>query len=81
MLRSEFEDDVKRMKGEADADQVQDDVRDAHPPPIPEDELKLVQITKADLEKFGYTGGCPRCARLEYEQAKTETAHSLECIR
>ena len=81
MLRSDFEDEVKRMKGEADADQVQDDVRDAHPPPIPEDELKVARITKADLEKFAYTGGCSRCARLEFEQARTKTAHSLECRR
>ena len=35
-------------------------------PPVSEAELRKVSITKADFEKYGFTPGCPRCARLEY---------------
>ena len=67
--------------GEAEKKDDEANVRDAHPPPIAEGELRLVRITKADLEKYGYTAGCPRCARLEYGQARTKLAHNDECRR
>lgn len=48
-------------------------------PPVPAAELKKVRITKVDLEKYGYTPGCPRCARLEYGQSQTRVPHNDEC--
>ena len=40
---------------------------------------KRIRITKRDLENYGYTGGCPRCADLEYGHANTKKAHNEEC--
>ena len=32
-----------------------------------------------DLMAHGYTGGCPRCADLEYGRTRTRKEHSEQC--
>ena len=48
-----------------------------------EDALKTldrqIHITKADLETFGTTPGCPRCTDIDFGRHKTTKNHSREC--
>ena len=40
---------------------------------------KRVRITQADLNKYGYSEGCPRCTDLSRGHHKTNKSHSEEC--
>ena len=40
---------------------------------------KRVRITQADLNKHGYSDGCPRCTDLSRGHHKTNKSHSEEC--
>ena len=40
---------------------------------------KRVRITQADLKKYGYSEGCPRCTDLSRGHQKTNKSHSEEC--
>ena len=42
--------------------------------------IRRAPIKLADLEKFGYTDNCPRCAHsLQYGYGRTQMPHSEEC--
>ena len=40
---------------------------------------RRVRITMKDLKRHGFTGGCPRCADLEYGRMNSRKNHSEEC--
>ena len=48
-------------------------------PLIQEALSKHVRITQADLKKYGYSEGCPRCTDLSRGHHKTNKSHSEEC--
>ena len=48
-------------------------------PQIQETLAKRVRITQADLTKYGYSEGCPRCTDLIRGHHKTNRSHSEEC--
>lgn len=54
--------------------------RDVPPPapPVPSGP-KRVRITRKDLDKYGTTPGCPRCADLDYGNHRTKKAHDEAC--
>lgn len=40
---------------------------------------RQIRITKADLEKFGYEDGCPRCEDLQSGKHQSKREHSDSC--
>ena len=46
-----------------------------------DDAHRRIRITRKDLDKYGTTPGCPRCADLDYGLHKPKKAHSEECRR
>ena len=40
---------------------------------------KRVRVTQADLKKYGYSEGCPRCAELQAGHNRTNKPHSETC--
>ena len=40
---------------------------------------RRVRITMKDLKRYGFTGGCPRCADLELGRARSTKNHNEEC--
>ena len=44
-----------------------------------ETEPRRVRITIADLKKYGFTGGCPRCANLELVNWGYKGGHNEQC--
>ena len=76
------EPDGKRARREeSKPDAPKPDLRDPVPPPVNEGDLRKVRITKGDLEKYGYTPGCPRCARMELGPTKSTVGHNDVCRR
>ena len=61
-----------------DADAPEPATADA-PDDVDAEVFKRIRITKADCIKYGYTGGCPRCADLEFGKANSKKAHNEEC--
>ena len=77
---------------ELDSDEIEADPaphepnEEAPPPPSADDAAesraaarRRLRITMKDLGRYGYTGGCPRCADLEFGNVKTKKLHSEEC--
>ena len=54
-----------------DADAPEPATADA-PDDVDAEVFKRIRITKADCIKYGYTGGCPRCADLEFWKANSK---------
>ena len=48
-------------------------------PQVQEDVSKRVRITQADLTKYGYSEGCPRCNDLQAGHRKSGKGHSEAC--
>ena len=46
-----------------------------------DDAHRRIRITRKDLDKYGTTPGCPRCADLDYGLHKSKKAHNEECRR
>lgn len=40
---------------------------------------RRIRITRADLNKYGFTGGCPRCEALRNGEQNTNKNHSEDC--
>ena len=60
----------ERRPQQGDAEDFDSGDRSGHHGP------RRVRITQKDLDAEGYTGGCPRCADLEYGLAKTKKTHN-----
>ena len=48
------------------------------PPHLPSDP-KRVRITKRNIDKYGTTPGCPRCADLNFGNQRTKKTHNEAC--
>ena len=48
-------------------------------PQVLDNVAKRVRITRADLRKYGYSEGCPRCADLQAGRNRTNSHHSEGC--
>ena len=47
--------------------------------PVDEERLRRMRITQPLLARYGYTGGCIRCANVEYGNVRTKTARTRDC--
>ena len=48
-------------------------------PVIKDEQVRRFYITRASLEKHGYTPGCPACVAMQAKTRKPGIDHSLEC--
>ena len=79
----EEEPEPHRHADDADRDKLDDDQPAPDQSLLSDDAVKTldrqIRITRADLNAYGSTPGCPRCADIEYGLHQTKKSHSREC--
>ena len=75
--------DPHRHVDDVERDQLEDDQPAGENMELSEKSIKTldkqIRITRADMDMFGSTPGCPRCANIELGLYKTKRMHSHEC--
>ena len=59
------------------AEETQSDEREPLPPE--QAALRRIRITRPDIERFGYTPGCPRCTAMEVGDHESTAGHNDTC--
>ena len=78
------EDGVKASEGVEDHDEHGEEEEDPVPkevnrPRAEETKVRQMRVRREDLEKFGFTPGCPGCRTVSTPGATGNTAHNDEC--